>query len=350
MTRREWFALAGAGTFLKADINESILGEGWGLDHFLIALADPGLVQSIFVAKLGFTAFAGGIKTPTGDQNAVIRLGPQYIELIWFYDRQKAILFGDKFSKQWLHTVDQGGGPVGYVIDVSPLERAASELKKRGMHVELPPSRTILRDGKEVAPDYRFLEISDTESGRSPRGIPGGDAAGFIDYGTEFQQRGLDPARTQRHRDRAEKEFPDPRRRSGEVHPNTARRIRSAWVAVASVPEALKRCEAFGFAGGRDVQSKTLGARGHEVPCGLGTLVFWESAKAEAPLATVIRSKGVGPFGVSVDVADLELAHKMVSEGLNQRLPLEDVGSRKSFLVPAGLTGGTWIEFGEQTR
>jgi hypothetical protein len=348
MTRREWIALAAAGTLVKADAMKSILGDGWGLDHFLIALADPGSVSSIFVTKLGFTIFPGGVKSPSGDENAVIRLGPQFMELLWFYDRKKAMGSGDEFSKLLLRTADQGGGPVGYVIDIAPIERIAAELRERGMKVDLPQSRTILREGKEVTADWQFLTISDTGHGASERGVPGGADAGFIDYGSVVRQRILDPGRTQRHRERAEKEFPDPRRRAGEVHPNTARRMRSVWVAVSSVSDALKQAELFGFAAVAEHEDKLLGARGREVQCGLGAIIFWESVKPGAPLAALIKQKGVGPFGLSIEVADLKVAHQIIEDGMHKKFPFE--GSRKSFIVPAELTAGTWIEFAERPR
>ncbi len=46
-----------------ADHPSSVLGDGWGLDHVLVGLADPRAVKDVFAAKLGFTPHAG-IKFP----------------------------------------------------------------------------------------------------------------------------------------------------------------------------------------------------------------------------------------------------------------------------------------------
>jgi hypothetical protein len=55
MTRREWIALTTTAAFAHAEMKPSIIGDGWGLDHFMIALADPALVKSTYAEKLGLS-------------------------------------------------------------------------------------------------------------------------------------------------------------------------------------------------------------------------------------------------------------------------------------------------------
>ncbi len=346
MTRREWIALAAAGAIAKAEVRPSIIGNGWGLDHFMTVLADPESVKSTYVTKLGFTVFPGA-KRPDGYENAVIILGPAYIELLSFYDRDKAKASGDAHVKELFDKAVQGGGPVGYNVNVSPVDRAAATLRERGMEVSLPLSQVILRDGKEVRGGWQFLNIAKTGKTTPSPGVPGGDAVGFLEY--RDNQRKMAPKYSDDFRARAEREFPDPRRRAGEIHPNTARWMRSVWVAVESVSDAVKQSEIFGFAGAAARENKSLGARGREVECGRGTIVFWEAAKPGTPLSGLIKSRGLGAFGVSIDVVDLKLARRIAEKGIGKKLPMDVASPRKNFVVPGELTGGVWIEFGELT-
>jgi hypothetical protein len=54
MTRRELFAVAGLAPFAFAEANESILGNGWRLDHIEVAVADPKGSQRHVCQELGF--------------------------------------------------------------------------------------------------------------------------------------------------------------------------------------------------------------------------------------------------------------------------------------------------------
>ena len=116
------------------------------------------------------------------------------------------------------------------------------------------------------------------------------------------------------------------------------------WVAVPNVAAAVKQSERLGFAPGADRQLAALGGRGREVACGSGSIVFWEPAKDTSRLGSLIKIYGLGPFGVSVEVSDLQKAHRIVELGTQSKLPID----RNSFVVPGDLAGGTWIEFVQQ--
>jgi hypothetical protein len=68
--------------------------------------------------------------------------------------------------------------------------------------------------------------------------------------------------------------FSDPRRPSGEAHANTARRIKSVWVAVTSASDAVRHSQVFGFPELGERKSALLRAKGREVKCGEGSIVF----------------------------------------------------------------------------
>ena len=60
------------------------------------------------------------------------------------------------------------------------------------------------------------------------------------------------------------------------------------------------------------------------------------------------NKSGLGPFGVSVEIGNLDAAHRIAQEGTKEELKIEQVGNRKSFVVPAEATSGTFVEFVEQ--
>ena len=120
------------------------------------------------------------------------------------------------------------------------------------------------------------------------------------------------------------------------------------WVAVPSVTEAVRQAGQFGFTAGGERRIKALGEKGREVQCGQGTLVFFEATHQNSPLAALIAKQGLGPFGISVEVADLKTAQRIVQQGTHAKFGIQHTGKRMSFIVPAQLASGTFIEFVQQ--
>jgi hypothetical protein len=56
----------------------------------------------------------------------------------------------------------------------------------------------------------------------------------------------------------------------------------------------------------------------------------------------------LGPFGISVEVADLETALKVVQQGTHKKLAIQPSGRAISFIVPPDLAAGTFFEFVQQ--
>jgi hypothetical protein len=72
----------------------------------------------------------------------------------------------------------------------------------------------------------------------------------------------------------------------------------------------VRQAERFGFVAAGEIDPKALGEKGREVQFGQGTLVFFEPTQRNSPLAALVAKQGLGPFGISVDVADLKTANK----------------------------------------
>jgi hypothetical protein len=333
--------LAVAATLAAALGNPTVIGNGWGLDHVIVGVSNPEVAKQIFGTKLGFTPFTGSKFPAEGLDQAIIELSPAYIELLWPYREPAAD--ARPIASRVRKKVELGGGPVTYNIDVSPVEQAVDAMRRIGMRVSLRPGPTTKTpDGKE-APDWQFADIDPQDKTAQPLGVPGGLGVGFLEY--RINSNLLNPDRFKRLLERAEREVPDPRRTSGEIHANTARRLRSVWIAVPSVVEAVKQAGRFEFAAGVERQFKALGEKGREVQCGQGTLVFFEPVHEHSPLAALVDKQGFGLFGISIGVADLKTAQRIVQQGTQVKFRIQRLGNQASFVVPSDLAGGTFLEF-----
>jgi Glyoxalase-like domain len=335
-----FFLIAGAG--LAAQETSPVLGNGWGLDHVIVAVSGPDVARDIFQTKLGFTPLVSHKSPSMGLQNTLIALPPEtYIELVWPY--QEPSPDARRISGLVRSKVALGGGPAAYNLDVSPAQQAASAFERMGLRVNLPATPLqVASDGKENRGTWQFVDIDPGDQAAKPTGVPGGPGVGFLEYQSNADR--LKPERYKRALELA-RNFPDPRRPAGEVNANTARRLRSVWVAVPSVSAAVEQANRFGFAtlGLRNV--KSLGEKGEEVLCGQGTIVFFAPENPHSPLSVLVKKQGLGPFGISLQVNDLKTAHHVVEQGTKSKFKLERDRQRSSFVVPAELAAGTYIEF-----
>lgn len=327
-----------AATVVNANENPTVVGNGWGLDHVIISVSNSEAANRIYADKLGFTPFVGNKLVSEGLDQAIIELPPGYLELLWPFREPAAD--ARPIANTVRKIVETGGGIASYNIDVSPVEQTVDAMRRLNLHAVVKPSRvTQTVDGKQV-PAWQFADV-DPQDLAQPRGVPGGKGVGFLEYGVNS----LDPGRFKKLQTRAEKEVPDPRRSSGEVHANSARTLRSVWVAVPSVKEAVDQSARFGFVPRTKRKSKTLGEEGQEVQCGEGTLIFFEATHQGSSLAAFVKRHGLGPFGISVEVADIKTAQRIIEHGMQTRFNIQRNGKERSFVVPEQMAGGLYIEF-----
>lgn len=330
---------------VAAQTPTSVIGDGWGLDHVILAIAGRDAVKNVFVDQLGFSPIIAGQNPTNGTANAIIALPPApYIELAWVYQTPTANARPVVFLVQ--KKLETGGGPAAYNIDISSAEQAADAMRHLGLRVSLAPGPTRRdADGKESRGAWQFADIDPRDQAAVPYGVPGGRGVGYIEY--ENQADHLKPERFQTAMDRVAREIPDSRRLPGEIHANTARKLLAVWVVVPNADEAVKQAARFGFAATKN-HRKALGEEGQEVQCGEGTIVFFEAAHPDSALADLVKKHGLGPFGVSVGVADLKTAQRIVQDGTHATFEVQRVENRLSIIVPAEVAAGTVFEFVQQ--
>jgi hypothetical protein len=322
-----------AATVVPANQTPTVIGNGWGLDHVVIGVSNSENANRVYSAALGFTPFAGNKLVSEGLDQAIIELPPGYVELLWPY--REPAPDARPLANTVRKAVEAGGGIVAYNIDVSPAEHAVDAMRRLGLQAVIQPSRiTDTVDGKEV-PAWRFAVIDPQDLVLQPRGVPGGKNVGFIEY----RVNSLDPARFKKLQTRAAKDVPDPRRVSGEVHANSARKLRSVWVVVPSVEEAVKQSAKFGFVSGAKREWKALGEEGQEVQCGEGSMIFFEATHEGSSLTAFVKRHGLGPFGISVEVADIKAAQRIFEDGTKTQFPIQHIGKDRSFVVSEQIAG-----------
>jgi hypothetical protein len=327
-----------AGMLHAQSAPQSLIGKGWGLDHVIVFQASPNGARQTFAEKLGFSIVSGNKFPDQGLENGPVLLPPAYLELMWAYDPEKAASAAkaNGAKEEEIRAMqEKGGGILAYNIDVSPIAQAADFMRKAGFQVDLPPSITTIRDGKEQRGPWQFLQISADRNREPAAGIPGGQGVGILEYADNVDR--LSTERLTQTRERIEHDAPDPRRKAGDLHANTAKKLESVWVAVANLQEGVKQSELLGLKPLRERTLESIAARGREVQCGQGTIVFWEGAKD--------RNLPLGPFGVSIGVDDINRAHEIAEKGMGRQLRLEKYDGRTRFLVPPDGAGGIWLEF-----
>ena len=144
-------------------------------------------------------------------------------------------------------------------------------------------------------------------------------------------------------------EYPWKRSSSAQVNqPNTAQGTIAVWILVKNLEEASKEMERIGFHSRRPLKFDVLGARGREFEIGDGKLLLLEPDSPGKSASDFSRERGEGVIGLTLCVSDIKRAQSLLEEDTHRKLPTYDGIYGKSFLVPAELANGVWIEMAQK--
>src|SRR5712691_6011236 len=101
-----------------------------GIDHLVIAVADPDDAAAELERELGLAATGGGRHDALGTFNRLVWLGDSFIELIGVFDR--ALARDSWTGAPTLRALDSGGGFVTWAIATDALERDLEALRATG--------------------------------------------------------------------------------------------------------------------------------------------------------------------------------------------------------------------------
>jgi catechol 2,3-dioxygenase-like lactoylglutathione lyase family enzyme len=121
-----------------------------GIDHLVIAVADPDAAAADLEAALGLAATGGGRHEKAGTFNRLIFLGDTYLELIGVWDRARAT--ANPIGAAALAVLDAGTpGLVTWAIATDDARRAVAVLRGAGSSIgDAQPGERVRPDGGVV--------------------------------------------------------------------------------------------------------------------------------------------------------------------------------------------------------
>ncbi|MBA2380541.1 MAG: VOC family protein [Chloroflexi bacterium] len=93
-----------------------------GIDHVVMATADPDTAADELETRLGLAASGGGRHEAMGTFNRLVWLGDAYLELVGVFDR--GLAEESWFGRPVVASLDRGGGLVTWAITVDDLDEA----------------------------------------------------------------------------------------------------------------------------------------------------------------------------------------------------------------------------------
>ncbi len=120
-----------------------------GIDHLVIAVADPDAAAAALEGRLGLEPGGGGRHDALGTFNRLVWLGDTYLELIGVFDARLA-------AESWLgaptlRALEQGGGLATFALATDDIETDVATLRLRGSDLVGPTA------GERTRPDGRLV-------------------------------------------------------------------------------------------------------------------------------------------------------------------------------------------------
>jgi hypothetical protein len=119
-----------------------------GIDHLVIAVADPDGAAAVLERHLGLEATGGGRHDALGTFNRLVWFGDSYLELIGLFDRSLA-------ERSWIgapvvRALEAGGGLATWAIATDALDRDVADLRSVGADLTDPTPGERLRADSAV--------------------------------------------------------------------------------------------------------------------------------------------------------------------------------------------------------
>jgi catechol 2,3-dioxygenase-like lactoylglutathione lyase family enzyme len=272
------------------------------LEHVVIAVRDLAVATTSY-ERLGFTVTPGG-KHPTGGTtgNGVFFSNGTYLELLTFFDREKAADLA-KFLKG-------REGPRSIALEVSSASAMGDSLHAAGIE-GTEPTKGKWESSSPVTKEWLTIDPKPA--------LPGNIF--FIDY-----------------------------LRAGQSHPNTATGIKSVWVMVKTLQEATRTFERLGFSVGKPIQAPRFGTVAQEVTFGKGSLMLMSANEKRTASQAHGDAVDSGIVCLSIMVQDLEATRAVIKARTGQTLEVYNGIYGNSVSIPANLTHGIEIEFVQNAR
>ncbi len=305
--------------------NDSVLGEGHGIDHVGILVRDLEGAKDTYRDTLGFWIQPRGVVSllPSGMKISVASFEDgSYLSLSAVNDLEKVRLN----RPSYLTFLEKDEGAKFLVLDVSSAEGTTRFLRARGLEVSDPDPRTVIAPGaKEMRPPTLWAVTF-----KKP--VLPADSISFVQYAARDERIRQANAAGRTH------------------HANTAKRIAAVWIVVRDLKAATKAFGSAGFYAGDRRKFSALGAAGREIEAGGGRIVLLEPKGKTGKAASFLAERGEGIMGVSIEVGSLEIARALLEKNTKREFGSYAGAYGNSILIPAELAHGVWIEMFQKAR
>jgi catechol 2,3-dioxygenase-like lactoylglutathione lyase family enzyme len=301
-----------------------LLGQGRGVDHIGIGVRDLEKARRDYEEVLGFKC-TENLSSLSG--RALLR------SLILFEDETlmeflspspAAPATGDEF-REW---VEKHEGGMSLALRISSAQDAAAYLEARNFEAEVTGwPRAIAGEGNPAQVQYYSVTTPDAPSGNGQVFMTW---IWLVEYTSSLE-------RTAKRASRREIGLLD--------HPNTAKRLHSAWFAVRDIEASLRNLRDAGLEPGATRGAKFLGAGGREVKAGTGTIILLQSTNENGVLSKFLSDHDDGSMiAVSIEVSDLNKARSWIESRSDCKLEPYDGFYGRSIMIPPDMTHGIWLE------
>lgn len=311
-----WSALVLGIASSVATAAESV-GNTTEIDHALLWGRDIDQISAVMAVKLGFQVRPG--RSAGGVANRYVRMADRsYLEV---FGLQRADAELDPGMQADQASLRGGAGSRTFGLRSSILDQAHKFLQQQAF-VPTPIFTAALTDpdgdGPSRPPRWRLFAFE-------PQ--PLSSHLFFIDYAA------LDPT--------PGRVFDE---RIAPQHPNGAQALTALWLLSSDSDADRRQFERMGFPTAMPVRLPHLAARGYCVPVG-HKRIFALQPDGPGAAADALRSGGRQVLGLSIAVADLDLAHRRVERGYETELARYRGALGDAFLAPSQDDLGLLIEF-----
>ncbi|MGO1002002.1 VOC family protein [Lysobacter sp. CA196] len=311
-----WSALI-LGIVPSAAIAAESLGGTTEIDHALLWGRDIDQISAVMAVKLGFQVRPG--RSTGGVANPYVRMADRsYLELFGILRADAELDPGMQADQASLRG---GAGSRTFGLRSAILDQAHKFLQQQAF-APTPIFTAALTDpdgdGPTRPPRWRLFAFE-------PQ--PLSSHLFFIDYATLEASPG-----------RASDARIAPR------HPNSAQALTGLWLLSSDADADRKQFERMGLGGAKPVRIPQIAARGYCVPVGQKQ-VFALQPDGPGPAAEALRSGGEQVLGISMAVADIDVAKRRVERGYETELASYRGALGDAFLAPTQGDLGLLIEF-----
>ncbi|MGH8082762.1 MAG: VOC family protein [Lysobacter sp.] len=316
-----WSALI-LGLHAPSALAAESVGSSSEIDHALLWGRDIDQISSVMAVKLGFQVRPG--RNPDGVANRYVRMADRSYMELFARTRPDATL--DPGMQADLNSLHDQPGARTFGLRSTILERARDLLQQQG-----------------YAPTPIFTAASNDPDGDGPTEPPRWRLFAFERQPLSTNLFLIDYASLK----------PTPPRvadlRIAPQHPNGAQTLSGLWLLSADADADRKQFEKMGFTGAQRVHLAQVAAQGYCIPVG-GKRIYALQPDGAGIAADALRSGGPQLFGLSIAVADFDIAKHRIERGYETQLASYRSPLGEAFLAPTQADLGLLIEFHGESK